>query len=64
MFFFLWITFKFDRNLFMKKIFFFLQILKKLKVINLNHSKHLVEFPSFAMMPNLEILTLEGYTFA
>ncbi|RVW62925.1 TMV resistance protein N [Vitis vinifera] len=36
------------------------KLLKKLKVINLNHSQHLMEFPSFSMMPNLEILTLEG----
>ncbi|RVX07053.1 putative WRKY transcription factor 19 [Vitis vinifera] len=34
----------------------------ELKVINLNYSVHLTEIPDFSSVPNLEILTLEGYT--
>ncbi|KAL6315510.1 hypothetical protein AAG906_000808 [Vitis piasezkii] len=36
------------------------ELFKKLKVINLSHSKHLSEIPNPSSVPNLEILTLEG----
>ncbi|KAJ9675649.1 hypothetical protein PVL29_024531 [Vitis rotundifolia] len=35
------------------------ELFKKLKVINLSHSKHLKEIPNPSSVPNLEILTLE-----
>ncbi|KAJ9676213.1 hypothetical protein PVL29_024957 [Vitis rotundifolia] len=36
------------------------KVLEKLKVINLNYSQHLIKFPNFSSVPNLEILILEG----
>jgi Leucine-rich repeat (LRR) protein len=43
-----------------KKFSFFSQILNKLKVLNLSHSKYLTKSPDFSQMPQLEILILEG----
>jgi Leucine-rich repeat (LRR) protein len=43
-------------------IYFFPQILDKLKVLNLSNSKHLTKSPNFSQVPKLEILILEGCT--
>lgn len=40
----------------------FWQVLNKLKVLDLSHSKNLTKSPCFVQVPNLEILILEGCT--
>jgi Leucine-rich repeat (LRR) protein len=42
--------------------FFFSQILNRLKVLNLRHSKYLSKSPNFSQVPQLETLILEGCT--
>ena len=46
--------------LFLKTNFIVLQVFKKLKVINVSYSQHLIKILDFSSVPNLEILILKG----
>ena len=46
--------------LFLKTNFILLQVFKKLKVLNVSYSQHLIKIPDFSSVPNLEILIVKG----